>query len=136
MLDLVQNIKFKPVRDKFLSELSKKHQEDQRREKLTHPSRQTNQLLHNATSEKQLIIREKHHEILQEVFCLCCKQATMPRKIYSLLTQDRRQNRHYSKKRSLRHAQGPQAKFANKTTCRLINPTKSEIGKISKIILG
>ena len=63
-------------------------------------------------------------EILQEMSCLCYKQATMRRKSYSLLTQDRRQNRHHSKKRSLRHAQRPQAKLRKQNNLSPNQPTK------------
>ena len=135
MLKIIQTTKFRPVNNKFLNDLNSdaKRIKDEKRllvpaDKTTnfykmHPTAYNDLLEKNITKSYKHATEETAKKIKQE-----------DREITVNLGIDDRVDV-TANKQAFITLKDHKPNFANKPTCRLINPTKSEIGKISKQIL-
>lgn len=135
MLNIIQSTRFKPVNNSFLNNLNNDVKHIKKERKLLIPADKTtnfykldpatyNTLLEqNITKSYKKASSETAHKIQQE-----------DKKITAKLGIDDRVDT-TANKNAFITLKDHKPNFVNKPTCRLINPTKSEIGKISKQIL-
>ena len=135
MLKLVQSTKFKHVNNSFLNSLKEDTERIKKDPKLLiaadkttnfyklEPSKYNHLLEQNITKS----YKKTHHDTIRDIH-------TENKKIATKLGIDDRVDTTANKDAFIT-LKDHKPNFANKPTCRLINPTKSEIGKISKEIL-
>ena len=135
-MNIIQATKFKPVNNKFLNNLNKD---------VKHIKNDSSKLLIPAdkTTNFYKLEPQKYNELLEQNNTKSYKKANNDtaqkiqqedKKITVKLGIDDRVDI-TAKKEAFLTLKDHKPNFANKPTCRLINPTKSEIGKISKQIL-
>ena len=136
MMNIIQTTKFKPVNNKFLNSLNKD---------IKHIKNDSSKLLIPAdkTTNFYKLEPQKYNELLEQSITKSYKKAhndtaqkiqQEDKKITVKLGIDDRVDI-MAKKEAFITLKDHKPNFANKPTCRLINPTKSEISKISKQIL-
>ena len=135
MLKMVQSLKFKQVNDPFLNKLNGDAERIKKETKLLisadkttnfyklEPSKYNDLLEQNITKS----YKKAHPDILRDIH-------KEDKKIATKLGIDDRVDT-TANKNAFITLKDHKPNFDNKPTCRLINPTKSEIGKISKEIL-
>ena len=135
MLDIIQTTKFKPVNSKFLADLNNDVKRIKNESKLLIPA--------DKTTNFYKMEPAAYNKLLEENITKSYKKATgataqkikrEDKKITVKLDIDDRVDITANKEAFIT-LKDHKPNFANKQTCRLINPTKSEIGKISKQIL-
>jgi hypothetical protein len=135
ILDIIQGIEFKDTTTKFQKQLSKDCKDIRESDELIIPA--------DKTTNFYKLQPEQHNRLLHENVTKDYKKAPPnlekdinieDKRIAAALELDDRINC-IAKNETFITLKDHKPSFNNKPTCRLINPTKSEIGKISKSIL-
>ncbi len=135
ILNIVQTVRFRKVSDKFQKQLTKDTNKIKQSKQLIIPAdKTTNFYKVNTTDYKKLLdenITKNYKKATSEIENTISIE---DKNIATKLEIDDRINT-TAKKQAYITLKDHKPNFNNKPTCRLINPTKSEIGKISKQIL-
>ena len=135
MLKIVQSIEFKNKENRFQQTLSKDSSDIKRNTSLLIPADKTTNFYKVEPKQYQELLEKNITKDYKKAPVTVEKDINMKDKqIASRLELDDRINT-TAKCQAFITLKDHKPSFKNKPTCRLINPTKSEIGKISKHIL-
>ena len=132
---MVRRIEFKPVENKFQSELSQDTKRIQNSSKVSVPADKTTNLYTMQVSEYKKLLNDnitaKYKKVSNQVIKNINKEAK------SIVTNQEVDNRieQYSNKSAFITIKNHKPNFPNNIKCRLINPAKSQIGIVSKQLL-
>ena len=135
LLDMVHNVKFRNVNNKFQNKLNKDISKINNSTKAFIPA--------DKTSNFYTLDKTQHDKLLRDSITTTYKKASadatdtidsQAKSIAKELDIDNRTER-MAKQQAFITLKDHKDNFANHPTCRLINPTKSELGKVSKQIL-
>jgi hypothetical protein len=136
LFELTQNIKFKEHRNAFQNKLKKDEKDIEKENRMIIPA--------DKTSNYYKVVREDYDELLQKNITKDYKKATeesfenttkIDKEIATKLSLEDRIYK-TSKRQAFVSLKDHKPNFQNKPTCRLLNPTKPELGKISQQILA
>ena len=132
---LIRNISFKSISDEFLNQLEVDKNEIKSSDKVL--------VFADKTTNIYPVEKDDYRKLLRESVTKDYKKTDSPMYdeineaavdiAYRLSLEDRMEC--FAKKESFITLKDHKENFLNHPTCRLINPTKSEVGKISKMIL-
>ena len=135
LISLIRNISFKSISDEFLNQLDVDKDEIKSSEKVLVFADKTTNIYPVSKNDYRKLLREsvtKDYKKTKSPMYDEINEAAVDI-AYRLNLEDKIEC--FAKKDSFITLKDHKDNFLNNPTCRLINPTKSEVGKISKIIL-
>ena len=135
LLDMVHNIKFRKVNNKFQNKLNEDISKIKKSTKAFIPA--------DKTSDFYKLDKTQHDKLLRDSITTTYKKAStdaaniidsQAKSIAQELNIDNRTEQ-IAKQQAFITLKDHKDNFANHPTCRLINPVKSELGKVGKLIL-
>ena len=135
MLHLVENIKFRDVRDSFQKELKEDIKSIKRSDKILVPAGKTRNFYKVEKSQYEKLLRENITKSYKQTSEITYDDINVEARAiaHDLGIGDRMDV--LAKKQAFITLKDHKNHFRDNPTCRLINPTKSEMGRVSKQIL-